>query len=385
VHRGPYLILITALAAACSTAPAEQPSAGPAIGVTVIAVAQGDWQSTVEAGGVVVSRETATISSRVVAPIARVLVRAGDRVKRGQTLVVLDAASLGAEAARAAGASLAADHASRAAASDLQAADAAVALATTTHTRIAALHSTRSATTQELDQAQAALTTAESRRAAAAARIAEAQAGTDAARAAGRVAAILAGYATLSAPFDGIVTNRLADPGSLAAPGAPLIVVEDTSSFRLEIRIDAARAPLVRLNQTLAVRLDGAADAPWLDGRVIEISRIDPNAHSFAVKVALPATAGVRSGLFGRAKLAGATRRVLSVPAAAVLERGQLSYVFVATHGVARLRAISPGGSSEGRTEILDGLIAGESVIVSPPESLRDGAAIAPIGSGGAR
>lgn len=378
MYRSLYLIVIAAIAAGCSPAPPVPAGEGSAaVAVNVASVAREEWRSAVEAGGVVVARETATISSRVVAPIARVLAGPGDRVKAGQTLIVLDAASLGAEAARAASVSIGAEHAARAAASELQAAEAAFALSKTTHARIAALHATRSATTQELEEAQASLSLAESRQAAAAARIAEAQAGLDAARAGRQSAAALAGYTSIASPFEGVVTSRLVDPGSLATPGAPLLVIENTTSFRLEIKVDASRAPLVTLKQTVPVRLDSADDTPWLEGRVVEISRIDPGSHAFAVKVELPPGGASRSGIFGRARLEGDARVVISVPASAILHRGQLSYVFVTgVDNIARLRAVSPGASNEGRIEILDGLSQGEVVIVSPPESLRDGTAV---------
>jgi RND family efflux transporter MFP subunit len=175
------------------------------------------------------------------------------------------------------------------------------------------------------------------------------------------------------------VIERRVDPGTMAAPGTPLLVLEDASAFRLEVRLDSARVSLVTLGQVVPVRVDASGpDAPWFDGRVAEIARIDPAGHSFAVKIDLPSDPSWRSGLFGRARLRGAPRRVLTVPADAVLARGQLSYVFVVSRdGYAQLRAISTGSAGAGQVEVLDGLVAGETVIAPVPPTLKDGAKVA--------
>jgi len=367
--------LVIATTAACSSAPPRETAQVVPVSVPVVRVTESDWPATFELGGIVVARETARIASRILAPIARVTVRPGDRVKRGQALVVLDAEDLGADATRAARASSAAEQMTAAAVADLQAVEAALTLARATHARISALHSSRSATPQELDEARAALVTAEARHRAATARVAESRAGLEAVRAASRAAGITAGFTTLAAPFDGVVIERLADAGSTATPGATLLVLENPASFRLEIRLDATRVPLVRIGQVVPIRLDVAgADSPWLSGRVAEISRIDPAAHSFAAKIDLPADPAWRSGLFGRTRLTGSARRVLTVPSGAVVSRGQLNYVFVVdADDHARLRAVSTGVGDDGRTEVLDGLVAGEDVVARVPPTLKDG------------
>ncbi len=348
--------------------------------VTVAPVTESDWPAIFEAGGVVLARDTAVLSSRVLAPVGAVLVRPGDRVRRGQTLIELDATDLQANAARATGAAAAAEHAATAAAADLKGAESALVLARATHARVTALVADRSATRQELDEAQAGLAAAEARLAAAQARIAESRAGLDAARAGGRVAEITASFGVLTAPFDGVVIERTVDPGSMAAPGTPLLVIENASAFRLEVRLDAARAPMIAVGQIVPVRLDASGpDAPWHDGRVVEIARIDPAGHSFAAKIDLPADPAWRSGLFGRARLRGAPRRVLTIPADAVIARGQMSYAFVVSgESHAQLRAISTGAAIDGRVEVLDGLASGEVVVAPVPASLKEGAKVAP-------
>ena len=369
---------------ACSTPSETKPDTSPAVSVTTAAAAQMEWPATFDAGGVLRARTTATIASRMLAPVLSVKVRPGDRVKSGQMLIELDAAGLGAQATRATAAVAAATEGITAAGADVEGAQAALVLAKLTHARIAQLRADRAATAQELDEAVAALAAAESRLKGARARQSEATAGLDALSAARSAANTDASYRVLVAPFDGIVIERRIDPGSMATPGAPLLVVESPTSLQLEVRLDAARATLVALGQTVPVHIDIDTDtdtAPGHTGRVTEISNIDAGAHSFGVKIDLTDSTGWRSGLYGRARFTGTPRKAVVIPAAAVIRRGQLSFVFVAAPDArARLRAVSLGESGATGVEVLDGLAAGESVLVNPPAALTDGTKITASG-----
>ena len=144
-------------------------------------------------------------------------------------------------------------------------------LARATFDRVRGLEQKKSATAQELDQAQAALAGAESRLAGARARVAEAEQGVAAARAGQEAASVGASYTTITAPFDGLVAARHVDPGAMAAPGSPLVTVEDATAFRLEAPIDASHAHLVAVGAEADARLDGQADDAWQTVRVAEI------------------------------------------------------------------------------------------------------------------
>ena len=151
------------------TAAASADAAEP-IPVTIAQVAVIDVASAIDSGGVVQARTTATITPRIVATVREVRVSPGDRVRAGQTLVVLagDDLAAGARAARAA--AQAADQGAKAAAAELRAAEAGLALARVSHDRIAGLEAKRSATAQELDEVTATLRAAEARAAGASAR-----------------------------------------------------------------------------------------------------------------------------------------------------------------------------------------------------------------------
>jgi multidrug efflux pump subunit AcrA (membrane-fusion protein) len=378
-----HLLLLSAagfvLMAGCA-APPEASSPAPApLAVSIVPVESAALESSFEAGGVVRARNTAAVASRLMAPILAIHVVPGDRVRRGAVLVTLDNREIEANRSRAAAASASAVEAARAAESDLRSAQAAATLARATHDRIRTLHDKRSATPQELDQAASALDAADAQLTAARARVAAASAARDAAQAASDAAAITASYAVLTAPFDGLVTERSADPGVMATPGLPLVTVEDATGFRLEVALDEARAAHVAPGQPARVQIGDAASSNYWTGEahVGEIARVDPASHSFLIKLDLPKEPSLRSGLFGRARFAGPTRQTLVIPAAAAIRRGQLTFVYaVNAENRAILQPVSPGAETHDRLEVLAGIREGDRVVTDPPSSLSDGAPV---------
>jgi multidrug efflux pump subunit AcrA (membrane-fusion protein) len=101
---------------------------------------------------------------------------------------------------------------------------------------------------------------------------------------------------------------------------------------------------------------------------------VDAASRAYVIKIDLPAAPQLRSGMFGRAWFATGKRSVLSAPASAVMERGQLQSVFVAEDGTARTRIVTLGQRSDGAVEVLSGLAPGEKVVAPIPQGLRDGA-----------
>jgi multidrug efflux pump subunit AcrA (membrane-fusion protein) len=368
----------TLLVSACRHEPAAQGAAAAPITVSTAPVTSTVLASDVEAGGVVTARATALISSRIMAPVVAVHVRAGDRVKRGTPLVIVDGRETDANRTRAIATLASATDTVRAADSEVRSAQAALTLARTTHDRIKTLHDKKSATTQELDQAVSALDVADAQFGQAQAHLSAANAAQDAARAASDAATVASSYTTLTAPFDGIVSERSVDPGSMANPGAGLLTLEDATGFRLEVPLDESRAATVKIGDTVGVNLGEGQFPDSLSGRVSEIARVDPASHSFIVKIDLPTQNGVRSGTFGRARFTGTPRNSLTVPTAAAVRRGQLTFVFaVDRENRARLRAVSPGSVDGDRLEILAGVGEKDVVITNPPPSLTDGAPVA--------
>ena len=370
----PSIVSAAVLAAGCSGgAPREaRTSAAP---LATIRVQTTERPATFEAGGILHARTTATIASRVLAPVVAVHVRAGDRVRRGAPLVVLEGREMEAARARAEAASIGSEENVHAARATVETAEAALALATVTHQRIRALHDRRSATPHELDGATFALEQAQAQLAAARAGYAGAVASRDAARAAVDAASATLSYTTLAAPFDGVVTERAVEPGDMAAPGVRLIVLEDPAALQLEVTLDATRAAMVSPRQPARVWLDDRH--AWIDAVVSEIERIDPASHGFLVRLDLPSTVQHRSGTFGRARFEGPPRPGVFVPASVAVRRGQLTFVYVVDDdGRVRLQPIAPGTHVDDQLEVLAGLDENTRVVRQPPAWLSDGAHI---------
>lgn len=344
------------------------------LSVQVATVVATDLTEMFETGGIVQATTTAIVTARMLAPVRDVRVTAGTRVRAGQVLVVLDDRDVGAQARSARATVAGAGQGATAAAAEERAARAALVLTRATHDRIAALHAKRSATSQELDEATATLQGAEARVAAAAARVQSAASAIESAQGASDAAAATHSFTQIAAPFDGVITETMIEPGNMASPGLPLLRIEDTRAFRLDVRVDESQARNVTVGAVVPVRLDAGtiADATTLSGTISEIGRaIDSDARSFVVKISLPTTDGLRSGMFGRVGFAGATRRALTVPPDALVRRGQVTTVFVVDKGVARLRLVNVAGR-----EVLAGLAEGETVVLTPAPDLIDGRAV---------
>jgi len=332
-----------------------------------------------EASGVVRGHTSATIASRIVAPVRAVLVKPGDRVQAGQPLVLLDDRDLVAVVRQTHARHLAAQQSLTAMRAEQAAVEASAALARASHTRIAALHDRKSATAQELDEARSTLRAAEARLTRASANIDEAQATIDAAHASAEGADVTASFARVTAPFDAVVTEKLVDPGTLVGPATPLLRLEDTRQFELEVRVDESRASALALEQRVPVRVEIGTRPADLEGRIVEIARaIDADTRTVLLTLGLTPAEGLRSGMFARARLPGATRGVLTVPERALVRHGQVTNVFVIEAGKARVRLVSVGRTDNDWIDVLAGLQDDETVIVAPPASLTDGVSVTP-------
>jgi RND family efflux transporter MFP subunit len=182
----------------------------------------------------------------------------------------------------------------------------------------------------------------------------------------------LLGYTRIEAPFDGTVTRKYADVGDLAAPGKPLLEMEDGRALRLETDVPEAVVGTLRLGEVLPVRIDVLPTG--LRGTVAEISPTgDPGSRTFLVKLDLPPHPALRAGQFGRVALPVGQTTALRVPASAVVQRGQMELVFVVEDGQARLRIVRTGRRFGEEVELVSGMEGGETLVVEDGSSLLDG------------
>jgi RND family efflux transporter MFP subunit len=323
--------------------------------IPVSAVQRADVPDLLEAVGTVRARQTSQLASQTMGNIVELRVHEGDHVRRGQVLAVIDDAQVRAAVDRATAAESAAQEEVTASTSDLT-------LAESTLKRYQNLYDKKSVSPQEFDEMKA-------RYQAALAHRDMTRAGQVQAKAALAQAHTSFSYTRILAPFDGVVTEKKVDSGTLASPGLPIFTIESLGHFRLELTINESDLRYVRLGEQLSVVVDALEEAD-LKGKVAQIvPAADPGSRSFLVKVELPAVAQLRSGLFGRAQFSRGTRSSLLVPQTAVVERGQLQGVYVLDQNkIAGLRYVTVGKSNGSAVEVLAGLEEGERLVAKPGE-----------------
>lgn len=269
----------------------------------------------------------ATVSTRMAASVQRVLVNEGTKVKRGQLLVVLSADDVRAQ---------------------LAAASTALANAETYERRIAELLRSHAATPVELEGAQG-------QRAQAAAAVAATKASL--------------GYTQLLAPFDGTVQARRVSAGDFVGPGQPLVDLEG-AALELQATLSEEEATGLAIGQSVAFEANeqhGTAVVTALTSGADALS----HRRTLRAKITAGAT-GLRSGAFARLAVPGGpATKTLRVPQTALVQRGDLTGVFVADNGRARLRWLSVGDVLGNDVVVRAGLASDEAVI-DRPGSLRD-------------
>jgi len=368
--------------AACGDAPKAKPVASSAspVSVAVITAATETWPALYEATGTVRARTSAVISAKLMGYVREVKVQIGDRVREGQLLVTLDPRDLDISSRRAESAREEVRAGIPEADSAVAAAKANLDLAQVTFGRMQDMYRKKSISNQEFDEASA--------------RLKAAQAGYDIARARrtqidSRIAQadqevrsteLTRSYAEVLSPFAGMVVARSVEPGILALPGTPMFTIERDGGYRLEASVEESRLPAIRVSQPVSVTLDNLDHA--LEARVSEIvPAVDAASRAYIVKIDLPALATLRSGVFGRAAFQLGSQSILTIPAAAVMEHGQLQSVVVDDNGIAHSRLVTTGQRVKDRVEVLSGLTAGEKVIFPVPPNISDGTALAVSGA----
>ncbi len=330
-----------------------------------------------EATGSVTAKDASTLSSKIMGVVKAVYVKEGDLVKKDQVLVDIDPRQVKAQLLQAEAALSEARKAESAALSAQHAASASADLAKATYERYVNLMKTESASRQEFDevsarfrQAEAALGQAESMAEAARFRVQQAEAAV-----AG--ASVSEKDSRLTSPFDGAIFARLADPGTLAAPGTPLLKIETTDVFRVDMIVPESFIQSVALSQTVTVSIPSAGGKAF-EGTIRAISpAADSASRSFMVQVSLPFDPAIHSGMFSRVILAGGSLEKMLIPTSAIIHQGQLTGIFLLdSDQIARFRLLRTGRTSGTQVEVLSGLSAGDRFVVIPPPNLIDGAKV---------
>jgi len=302
----------------------------PTVAVRIQTIQPQQHLATEEVVGTVRARLRATVEAKVSGRIEKMLVAPGQKVKTGELLAQLDAREIQARL------------------------DQSLALReqlSRETERLRLLVKDRAVSLQEFDAT-------ESRHRVAVASVTEAE--------------TMLGYTRVTAPFDAVVTRKLADVGDLAAPGKPLMELEDPAALRLEADVPETHIARIQLGDKLPVRV--ATSVAGLEGIISEIApAADSSSRTFLVKLDLQPGTNLRSGQFARVAVPVGESSALRVPVGAVLQRGQMELVFVETNRVAQLRLVKTGKRLSGEVELVSGVEAGERVVTEGTAQLRDG------------
>jgi RND family efflux transporter MFP subunit len=313
--------------------PKAQSSKLPVIPVQVRNVQIKTQAMTEDVMGTVRAKTRATLEAKVSGRIDKLPVLLGQRVKRGDLIAHLDAVEIAAR---------------------LDQATASLEQAERDEERAASLFQQQTVTRAEYDAAEA--------------RYRMAKGETSAAKA-------MMDYVEIHAPFDGVVTKKWVEAGDFAAPGKPLIAIEDPAALQLDANVPEAVSSHLQLDARLAVRVDGVAED--LIGIISEIApQADSLSRTLQVKLDLPQIPGLVSGRFARLILPIGEEPSLRVPASAIVERGQLEMVFVVANQRAQMRLVKTGKRFGNEIEVLAGLDAADPVVVDGASQLADGQSV---------
>jgi multidrug efflux pump subunit AcrA (membrane-fusion protein) len=364
-------------------------------GAKIETVVQKPIDESYEAVGTVHARISSVVSSKVMGNIVAMRAREGDTVKAGQLLVEIDGREAriqtqksGAGLAEMNGALDEVERSIKGAEAGLTAAESNRRLSASTFRRYQRLLERQSISPQEFDEVRArhesAAAQAESasrmlqslhaRRQQVLARIEQAKADVASSR-------VYSSFSRISAPISGVVVSRQADVGYMASPGTPLLTIESGGDYRLEAAVQESQINKIHLRDKVRVQIDALGEQEFA-GTVVEIvPASDPASRSYLVKVSFSPPDDnqqiIRSGLYGKASFVTGQSEAITIPRTAVVERGQLTSVYVVDQsGTARMRLVKIGKTYGERVEVLSGLAEGEQIVIDDLDTVKDGSRV---------
>ena len=303
-----------------------------------------------ELDGVVQPVKQSTISAQSSGRIATLSVKAGDKVRAGQMLATIDdrEAQTGVQRSQA----------------QVAQAQAELRNAQSNFDRTRDLQSKGFVSAAALDTADAQLKGA--------------QAGRDQATAGAAQSALAQGFTRVSAPFDGWVLQTHAEAGDLATPGKPLLTLYAPLPLRAVVQVPVSRSGVARAAGAVEVLVQNGGNAKWIRPSASStVPTADAVSQTIEWRLELPTEAAnaLLPGQQVRVRFTGGQAERSVVPASAILRRGELTAVYVASPKGFLLKAVrlGPDHGAEG-VEVLAGLMAGELVALDPVKAGLQGA-----------
>jgi RND family efflux transporter MFP subunit len=338
-------IALLLLAAACGgDAPPASGRGGPRGGdenrpipVEVVTVERGTIPRTTVVASQLEPVRSVGVNARIAGPLLTVRVREGDRVVAGQVLAEIDVTELSAQ---------------------VRSARASLDFAQSTMTRSEALWRERIITAAEYERDRAALASA---------------------RASLEQLEAREGYAAVAAPIAGVITEKLVEQGDVVGNQDRLFTIADVSLLVLRVPVSELEVTALRVGSQADLTVD-ALGGERFDGRIRRIfPAADSSTRLVPVEVAVSgdATQRLRPGYTARVTFQLDSRTdALLIPTRAVMGPAGSRSVYIARGGTAERRPVRVGTDVDGRTEVFEGLVAGDSIIVAGNAMVRDGGPI---------
>ncbi|BBB32497.1 RND family efflux pump membrane fusion protein [Thermotomaculum hydrothermale] len=299
----------------------------------------------VEAPGQVTSIKDAYIMAKSIGTILNIQVKAGDFVKKGQSLLTIDSSDIKSKLQQAKGA--------------LAQAEAALTIAKNNYERFKELYKRNACSKVELEQMEFQYN--------------KAKGAVEMAKGAVNEAKAYLKYSKVVSPFDAIVVERMVNIGDFAAPGRPLLRIIDPKDLRFECTIGESDAKYIKKGDKVSVKLDSLPEK--IEGEVAEISGgSDFLTHTVTVRIAIPFDERLKAGMYGVAYFNSTPKQRIFVPEKCILKRGELNIVYVVDkNNIAKLTLVRLGKKFGDKFEVLSGLKGDETVACSNLSRISDG------------
>ncbi len=333
------LAMAMALAACGDDAPAGGGPQGPAATVTVATVAMQPWNDAIEALGTARATESVMITAKVTETVVRVNFEDGDVVEAGHVLV---------------------DLSGRAEVAGLEEAAASYREAQQQLQRLQQLTAQKLIPASQLDAQRATAEAARARLDATRARLQD------------RV---------ITAPFAGVLGFRQVSPGTLVTPGTTIASLDDISVIKLDFAVPEAFLSTLAPGQVITARSTAWPDREFAGTVRAVDSRVDPVTRAVTVRAEVPNPDRVlRPGMLLTLRVFQAERQALVVPEISVIQVARDAHVFrVKDDGTVEQVVVKLGHRRRGEVEVLEGLSAGDRVVVDGTVKLRNGARITEV------
>lgn len=328
------------------------------ITVTVATPGSNDISGGINASGQVEAIQSANISTRVMGYITNVYVKIGDKVKQGQLLFTVNSSDILAKRAQTD--------------AGIAQADAALTNAKKDFERFSTLYKQQSATAKELDNASLQYYAA--------------KANANAAKQMRNEVNAQLSYTNVTAPFSGVVTQKMQDAGSMATPGMPVVTIEQSGN--LQVSASVSESQIAKIKQGDEAMLNIKSINKIISGKITQISQSSQSSGGqYIIKISIPDSEKkqVYAGMYvnvnipvkGLVQTASANENNILVPAESIINKDQLTGLYtIGNNNTALLRWVRLGKSFGNNVEVLSGLAKNEAFIVHADGRLYNGATV---------